>query len=430
MAAGNLGCFSTGFGVNLFGQALNIANAAMFSQGQIAMSASMFGLAYSLFSLTQGPPQLLVGGIVRKFGSRAVLIAGLVALCIMGFGISNFIRNSPLFVIVYTLYGLTAVTINQIAPQTLINNWFHQYRGRAQSISRAIASLLIMVAPICATFVITNFGKGNFRAGWYLGGAGAAIALVFAFFTKNSPQLYGQTPNGIVAGTVAENKNGPEKKAAVISTVYKRPIGQDMEYGAALKTPIFWFMATASSIGFLCVMTIAFNTVYYVSIGASLETVSLALGVGAAVNIAFAFAMSTFIDRIEPGFVLGSIFLLFGINAYLTAVPAGSFVMFTQSILVNVLTSGTMAIMPIIYANYFGNKAFPQIQGLSLLMGGLLSSATGIVGGIIADATGSYSMAYILFGSFAIAAAVLCIFGVGLPSRRKYRNETRPAAAA
>jgi MFS family permease len=417
--------FTTGFGVNLFLQALNIANTAMFSQGQIVMSASMFGLAYSLYSLTQGPPQLLVGKIVRKFGSRRVLIAGLAALCLLGFVISNFIRSGVLFVAIYTLYGLMSVTINQIAPQTLINNWFHQYRGRAQSIMRAIASLMTMVAPICATFVINNFAKGNFKAGWYLGGAGAAIALIFAFFTKNNPQLYGQTPDGLESGTVTEKKKMP-----VISTVYKRPIGQDIEYAAALKTPIFWFMAAASSIGFLCLMTIAFNAVYYVSIGASLETVSFALGIGAAINIAFTFAMSTFIDRIEPGFVLGGMFLLFGVNAYLTAVPAGSFVIFTHSILVSILGSGAMAIMPIIYANYFGNKAFPQIQGLSLLMGGLLSSATGIVGGIIADVTGSYSMAYVLFGSFALVAAVFCIFIVGLSSRRKYKSETHPAVAA
>jgi MFS family permease len=421
---------TTGFGVNLFSQALNIANAAMFSQGQIVMSASMFGLAYSLYSLTQGPPQLLVGKLVRKFGSRTVLIAGFAALVLLGFGISNFIRNGALFVAIYTLHGLMSVTINQIAPQTLINSWFHQHRGRAQSILRAIASLLTMVAPICATFVITNFGKGNFKAGWYLGGAGAAIALVFALFAKNNPQLYGETPDGIEAGAAAEDKKGPEKKAAAVSTVYKRPIGQDIEYAAALKTLIFWFMAAASSIGFLCLMTVAFNSVYYISIGASLETISLALGVGSAINIAFAFAMSTFIDRIEPGFVLGGIFLLFGVNAYLTAMPAGSFVIYTQSVLVSVLGSGTMAIMPIMYANYFGNKAFPQIQGLSLLMGGLLSSATGIVGGIIADATGSYSTAYVLFGSFALVAAVLCIFVVGLPSRRKYKNEAHPAVAA
>jgi MFS family permease len=217
-----------------------------------------------------------------------------------------------------------------------------------------------------------------------------------------------------------------EKKVRRISTVYKRPIGQDVEYRAALKMPVFWLMAAISSLGFLCFNTTAFSSVYYISMGVSLETISLAMGIASAANIAFMLAMSSFIDKIEPGFIFGGIFLLFGLNQLLTAIPAGPFVVFTNTILTIVLLAGLMSIMAIIFANYFGNKAFPQIQGTALVIAGLVSSLTGIVGGLIKDATGSYSFAYILFGSIAIAASFLCTIGIGLHSLRKYKNEISP----
>ena len=407
-----------GFGYNMSNSALAISNATMLAGGQVAMTASMYGLSYSLFSLMQGPSQPIVGKLVKKFGPKKILIGGNFLLVLVAFLIPNFISSGITFVIGYGLiFGINAVMINQLAPQTLINNWFHQRLGQAQVLMRAISTTLVVAVPYLTTYVINNFGKGNFKAGWYFAGFGALISMVFSFFLKETPDKYGQTPDGInIELDAKENRK-------IAATVYKRPIGKDIAYKDAIKMPQFWLMVVVAAIGFMCLMTKSYNDVYHASIGISMENISIAVGVATACNILFMFFISAILDKFEPAFVIGVVFVIFAFNGVLSWLQVGTFIVYTNSILTLLINSSTMTIMPAIYANYFGRANFPQIQGLSLLISGLLSSTTGIIGGYIKDLTGSYAIAYLLYGALALVAAFIAFFLIGVPSIKKYRNE-------
>lgn len=90
--------------------------------------------------------------------------------------------------------------------------------------------------------------------------------------------------------------------------------------------------------------------------------------------------------------------------------------------MVLLVSSIEISVVPVIYSNCFGNKDFSLIQGFSLMVGGLCSSTTGIIGGAVKDATGSYSGAYLLYGTLSIAIAMLAIICIGIPCRKKYRE--------
>ena len=170
-------------------------------------------------------------------------------------------------------------------------------------------------------------------------------------------------------------------------------------------------------------MIVAFNTIYYVSCGVSLETISLAIGVAAILNIVIVVGMSAVLDRIEPAYVLAVVFIFYGLNCLVGAWCVNTFMIFSMFTLTSLMLTSTMTIFPVIYGNYFGNAAFPQIQGFSLLISGLASSTTGIIAGTISDSTGSYSPAYYLYGILALTAAAVSIFIIGRQCRKQYIAE-------
>lgn len=67
------------------------------------------------------------------------------------------------------------------------------------------------------------------------------------------------------------------------------------------------------------------------------------------------------------------------------------------------------------------------LQGFTLLIGGLVSSTSGIITGALADLTGDYTFGYIIYGVVALVGAAIAIFGVGIPCARRYKGEIAKA---
>lgn len=409
---------TVGLGNSLSAGALTITNTAMMSGGQIIINGTMFGLAYSLFSLMQGPPQPVVAKLIQRMGPRKVLMIGCLCTAVVGIVLSNFITSSIAFVVIYgVLFGLVSVITSQLAPQTFVNNWFYQRRGQAQSIMRAIATIFQAFGPYLATFVIINLGGGNFKYGWYLSGACAVIGLFIGFFLKDTPEEYGQLPDGLEENSQLRT----DEKKVKLSTVYKRPIGEDVSLKEARKMLIFWLMTIASSLGFMTVMIMSFTSVHFVNNNYSLEMVSIATGIATIINILFVLLLSTIIDKIEPAYLFTLVLVLFAVCCYFAVNPMNAWIVYATIAITTVIGSCAMVIMPTIYANYFGSESFSSIQGFSLLIGGLASSTTGVIGGIIADLTGSYDLALYIYGTLALIGAGILLFGVGIPCEKKYK---------
>ena len=81
------------------------------------------------------------------------------------------------------------------------------------------------------------------------------------------------------------------------------------------------------------------------------------------------------------------------------------------------------SIIPTMLANVFGRESFPALQGIVLTVGGLVSSTTGTIGGMIADANGgSYSQAFVIYAVVCFAMAAIAVLGIGIPCVKKYRE--------
>jgi MFS family permease len=412
----------TGAAGSLHMNALTITNTAMMSGGKLVISGTMYGLAYSLFSLMQGPPQPFVAALTKRIGPRKTLIMGCLLSAVLCLGLSNIINSAIVFVLLYgVVFGLAIVLTIQLPAQTIINNWFYQLRGKAQSIMRSIAAIFQVIGPYLATSSITVLGKGNFKYGWYMCGLGSVIGLICCFFLKDSPEQHGQKPDGITAGAHIN-------KTTKLSTVYKRPPGSNMSLKEARKTPVFWAITIGGSLAFMSWMILSFSSVHFANNDYSLEMISIATGAGALVSLAVTMLLAALLDRIEPAYIFALFLALFGVSCFFAANPAESWAVYFSCVMIAILNSLLFVILPTMLANYFGSESFPAIQGFSLLIGGLASSTTGVIGGIIRDASGGYSGAFLLYGALALISAAIFIFLVGIPCTQKYKKAVDLAA--
>ena len=416
--------FIVGVTSNFFVASAAISNAIMKTSGQVAMSATVFGLGASVFSFMQGIPQLFIARVVTKKGSRSVLIVGCILCIAVGLGFSNLISTGASYVIIYGFFfGGAYVLTSQVASQTLVNNWFHARRGRAQGIMRAITTVFVVVAPYITNLVITKLGGGDFRIGWYLAGGISVLGLILCFFLVDNPEDVGQYPDGIPIGETID-VNEATKKVSNISTVYKRANkDKSITVKEAMKMPMFWFILICGALGFTVMMISSIANIHFLDKGISLTTVSLSSGARSMVVILFMMLMAAIADRIEPGFLAAGTFVLFALSCLFAAFPTGDISVYLYQFLAASINSTLFVLIPTMIGNYFGRESFPTIQGIVLMVGGLLSSTTGLISGYIGDVTGDFAVAFLIYGAISIIVAIICVFAIGIPSRIKYKKE-------
>lgn len=412
----------TGMTAQYGSAAVSLSNTIMRSGAQVAMTATAFGLGSTLYSLMQGPPQLVIGAWIKKQGTRRVFLLGIPFMVLVTLGLSNLLNTDISYILVYgIMWGLAYMLMSQIAMQSLINNWFIQRRGFAMNVMLAITCIFSFISPYVVNAVIGAAGN-NFKAGWYSIGVMSLICYPLVFWLKDKPEDVGEYPDGVKPGTVIQSKD-----STAVSTVYK--VSDDMNtvtVKEALKNPKFISVLALSGLGF-AVSMVAFSvaSVHFVNEGFDLSTVSGAMAWRNFARLAFLLIIAKISDRIEPGFLFGIAAAACGIFTLLSA-NAGNmgialvYVYFSVAMIFGACLN---TIIPTMIANIFGRNIFPALQGIVLTVGGLVSATTGTIGGLIADADGgSYSQVFIIYAVVCFVMAAIAVLGVGIPCSKKYRE--------
>jgi len=411
--------FITGLTAQYGSTAVSLSNTIMKTSGQIAMTATAFGLGATIYSLMQGPPQLVIGAWIRKQGTRKVFLIGVPFMVFTTLVLSNVLKTDLSYILVYgIMWGLSYMLMSQLAMQSLINNWFIQRRGFAMNIVTAITCIFSFIAPYAVNWVLKISGN-NFRIGWYSIGVLAAISYPLVFFLKNKPEDMGQHPDGVEPGSVLV-----EKSSTAVSTVYK--VGDQakaISVKEALKKPVYWAFILLAGLGFaVSMVAYSFASVHFVNNGISMDTISGAMAVRSFARLAFVLIVAKLSDKIEPGFLFALFAALCGLFTMLAANTQSAIVIYFYYSLAMIFSTCLTALIPIMLANVFGRESFPALQGIVLTVGGLVSSTTGTIAGVIADANGgSYSPAFIIYAVVCFVMTAIALFGVGIPCMKKYR---------
>ena len=400
----------------MFQTSINIANTSMLSAKQVAMSATTYGLAFSVMSFIQGPPQLLLGRAIKKWGPRAPIMLGALITIAAGLTAPTMLNSGTAFVIYFgVLYGIGFLLCTQLTTQSIINNWFFLRRGRAMALARGITMLGSVAGPRIGLLILQK--TGSFRPVWYMGAIMGVLIMIAAIIVKDDPSKCGESVDGLAEGESIE-----AEKSTRVSTVYKRRYEDSILFKEAVKMPRYWLFVAISSIALTTAGLLNATAVHFTNSGADISVISGATSTASIVALVATFGISAIADRIEPSFIFGFAFLGFAVcSLFAVLAPANTLVIYSCYIFCRIISACGFGIMPTLWANMFGAKGFSDLHSFSLLFGGILSSFTGVISGFICDLTGSYGGVYAVWFFLCVLCAIALIFAVGIPSARKYK---------
>lgn len=386
-----------------------VANTLMMKDPTISISRTVFGMGFTFWALTQGIPQPFIGKLIQKKGPKLAFILGGCISIIVGLFLSNFVGYSGIsFVLIYGIGGGTAFVLSsQLASQTLGNNWFVKHRGTAQSLLQSITVISGVITPILANWLIKANG-GNWRYGYYMFGITGIIGLILALFIVNKPSDKGQFPDGIIA--IEDSMKVIQKNTGTVSKVYKRT-KDDILYKDALRMHELWAMSVMIAIAFM-VSNLANSPgpLYFTDQGISMDIISTVMSLRAAFRVVILVIFMRYLDRIEPIKFLIASLLIMAIGLIFSINPTNTWqvVLFFFSQVTG--TTAALVLPGVLVANYFGVKDFPRIQGMILLVCGLISSLTSIFAGAVFDITGSYNLAFYILAALSLVGCVPSLF--------------------
>jgi len=291
------------------------------------------------------------------------------------------------------LTGLGAGGVN-VPAMGLVPAWFAaRRRGTAAGIAVAGSSLGLMITGPLVPFIISLKGPDQgWRACWHVfGGMALAIALLAMAFLRNRPSELGLRP-------VGDDSPGPGGGL---------PPASSLDWKLVWRAPALWHLA---AIYFCFGLSYAIYTTFFVRYlvkeceftQAAASAVWFQMGVGSAVS----------------GLIWGVASDRWGRRAALLAVfaiQAASFSTFglfhsapgayCSAFLFSITAWSIPGIMAAVCGDRFGARAAPAALGLVTVVFGIGQAIAPLLAGAIADATRSFSLAFVLAGLVALAGA-------------------------
>jgi MFS family permease len=393
-------------GFPLFGGA--VINTYMLKQ--IAMERSTYGLGFTLLNLFVGLPSIVVAASILKWGIRTTFAIGSTLILLGALWMSFFASQPWHYLVGFGVIIATGISFGTIVPvTTAVTRWFHRYRGRAMAIPLAASGFAGFVgAPLVNKILAAN--GGNWRQAWQVVAGIVIASAIFAFlFVKERPEDLGQDVDGIPAEARATQ---PQPARALVTNLV-------WTASQAYKTPAYWLIVIG---GLACQFPYFFFIAHWIlhlrQHGISAADAAWAMGLFTLGGIIGRLIGGLLMDKMPARFAfmsglccyfLGSALAMHvNSSAFATAVAAG--------MLYGAGFGWTFVCMNTMTAHYYGPAAFPKVNGMLLLLTGIVGSPAGVVGGKLFDRYGSYAPAFELNIAI-VAIGILALAFAPMPQK-------------
>lgn len=388
-----------------------VLNAYMIAE--LGISRTVLGLAFSLFSLTQGLPGPLISYMIARRGQRFTMTIGTVMIILSALIMAFGVHDALSFVLAFGVLGGIGVGFATVVPiQTTVTQWFDRQRSMALAITLTASGFGGFFAAPILTAVMNSWG--SWRASWLLIAAASAVALILVLtLVCNKPADKGQLPDG---GSASENKNRTQ------SCVYRT--SETWTSKEALRSRAVW-MIFLGALGFYVpyMMMVSHGLVHLLDMGVADSIASLSVGTITLASVAGRLLGGWAGEKAEPPLVLadslllmlaGSLFLFFG---------SGSFTTMAYAVCVGVGFGAAFVCIPNLLSNYFGVNAFAGIYGSLMPLLTVFSSLSPYLAGQIFDHSGSYTAAFIMIIGVNVLGLICTAFI--RPPQRKNKKAAR-----
>ncbi len=353
-------------------------------------AALPFTVSAAVFALTM----IFAGRAQDKYGPRLVtLFSGI----LLGSGLiaSGFVRSPMMMVLTFGVVSAVGIGFGYAAATPCAMKWFDPSKKGliAGIVVSGVGLSPVYITPITAS-LLASYGIGNTLI--ILGVFAVLGVSVFSMFLSNPPEV------------VTEEKNQ--------SIIAKK--GTDLgwkEVSGTAQFYLLWFIyllsATAGLMLIAHLPSIAVAQADWKTAGFMLVVV---LSVFNAVGRLGAGALSDLLGRTRAMML---VFLLQAINMFFfmmyTSIPS----LLIGSAIAGLAYGAVFSLFPTTTAEFFGMKNLGVNYGMIFTGWGVAGIIGPMLGGLVADKTGSYSNAYLVAGAFLVVATVL----VGLLKAPKER---------
>ncbi len=358
------------------------------------------GFAMTLNFLTMGIGSAVWGNLSDRYGPRAILVVGVLAL---GAGLALASRSTTLleFQAIYGLLIGVAAGSLMVPLMSTVVLWFDEHRALAVSlVSSGIGVAPMTVSPFAANLVVTH----GWRASQLILAAAVVVLLVPA-------ALCVRRPSHLPAATAAGGLGGAELKAATRRALRSRPF---------IVLSLTFFACCATHAGPI------FHTISY-AIGCGLPPMT-------AVTIYSVEGFAGLVGRVVFG-VLGDrvgVKRMIVVGLVVQALAAGSYVLasglgdfYTVAFVFGMAYGGVMPLYSALARDYFAPQIMGSVLGAMTLLSGLGMALGPALGGWIYDHFHAYTWMYL--GSLAVGLGAGAI-ALALPRVRAHAGVAAAAA--
>jgi MFS family permease len=362
---------------------------------KIPMSRSTFGLGFTLVNLFIGIPSVVVAASIDKWGVKRTFAAGSGLILVGTLWLALFTTRPWQYLLGFGVIIGTGICFSSIVPvTTTVTRWFRRYRGRAMGIPLSASGFAGLVgSPLINKFLSAN--GGNWQRAWEAVAAVMVLSGTLAYlFVKERPEDLGQ----VVDGGEENEGAAPARAGKQLATSYAWTPEEGM------KTPAYWMIVIGGIASqFPYFFFIAHGILHMKQTGLSAATAAWVMGL---------FTLGIIVGKQVGGWLTDKMAMrtafIAGLSFYFVCLAlelriTSTFIAVAAGILYGIAFGWTFVCMNAASAQYFGPSAYAKLNGMNLLVTGLLSSPAGYLGGKLFDLYGSYARAFEL--NMLVAAA-------------------------
>jgi MFS family permease len=384
-AGGLLGCVAIGamFSLPIFLRPISQDTGWSVTGVSTAMTVGFLAMAAA---------SMVWGGLSDRYGPRPVVLTGSVVLA-ASLALASRAESLVEFQLLFGLL-VGAATAAVFAPMmACVTGWFDTQRGLAVSlVSAGMGMAPMTMAPLTAWLITMHDWR---TAMLIIAGLAAVLMIPAALLVRRPPALEG--------GPAAMAADEPQS---------------DMAVGQAVRSPQFITLMLAN---FFCCATHSgpiFHTVSYaVTCGIPMIAAVSIYSVEGLAGMGGRIAFGLLGDRFGAQRVLamGLLAQAFGVLAYVLVSTLGPF--YAVAALVGFIYAGTMPLYAVIVRENFPLKMMGTIIGGTAMAGSLGMSTGPLLGGLIYDRFGSYTLMYV--GSWGMGLAAVMVLLMFRPFARR-----------
>ena len=379
------------------------------------------------FSMAQFQGSLvgpLMGYMIDKLGPRRMVFLGL-AVTGVGFIVFSQTTNLVTFYISYALIMLGISAGSWLPMMTALNKWFNRKRGTAMGLAGEGSFLggLVLVPILAWSVTPANYGWST-TALW-IGVVFLAVSWPLSKFIRNQPEDYGQLPDGDkpIGDTVAEAPSSPapsnastrpqpnQSPVAPVAAGRARATVLNFTARQAMRTRAFWFITFGHALSSMLIATLTVHMVPLLTDqGMSLQTAAYVWAVLMAAGAVFQLLGGYLSDHYPRNRIL----FIFA------ALQAAGFILaaFVHSLPMAILFAlvygagfgGRVPITTAIRGDYFGNRAFATITGISMAPLYIFMLAAPLFAAFMFDSSGTYTTSFLILGGLGSLSGFLFLF--------------------